>query len=54
MRIAVFLLIVGLASGCGQRGELYLRDGALPAAQADAGKSVPDTTPAAERSEKKR
>ena len=54
MRIVAFLLIVGLASGCGQRGELYLRDSASPVAQADASKPAPNATPAVERSEKKR
>ena len=54
MRIVAFLLIVGLASGCGQRGELYLRDSASPAARTDANKLAPNPTPAAERNEKKR
>jgi predicted small lipoprotein YifL len=31
MRLAVFLLLMaGLASGCGQRGALYLRDSPPP------------------------
>ena len=52
MRVAVLLLlIVGFASGCGQRGELYLRDNPPPGMKPprpEPYKAVPYPQPAGE------
>lgn len=58
MRFAVLVfLLAGLASGCGQRGELYLRDSPPPGVKpprAEAYEPVPYPPPAGDAAEKKR
>jgi predicted small lipoprotein YifL len=54
---AILLLVTGLAGGCGQRGELYLRDSPPPGmkpAKSEAAKPIPAPQTADDGSEKKR